>query len=75
MGCSFIATRFFMPIPLLTEEYLFSLHVNDLIQLHSESLQGLLELSKFPYNKFEFASKGKEVALIQRILVAKRADS
>lgn len=58
----------------MTEKYLHSLDINELIRLLGESLEKLLELSKFPYSKFEFAAKGNEVELIQKVLTYKRTE-
>ena len=58
----------------MTEESLIALDINDLLDVMVKSVTGLLGIGKIPQNKLAIKSKQKEVELIQKVILARRAE-
>jgi len=58
----------------MTEESLIALGLNDLLDVMIKSVNELLVMNRIPQNKLAVKSKQKEVELIQKVILAKRAE-
>ena len=58
----------------MSEEILNDLPIDDLIDLMAKSSDELLEMDKFSSDRFSVERKQREVELIQKVIVAKRAE-
>lgn len=57
----------------MTEENLNKMSINDLFDLMVKSVNELLDMHKYHEHVFRTEIKRKEIELIQRVIVAKRA--
>ena len=71
---SFTYAYFDRDHPTMTEESLQALPINDLFDLMVKSMNELLAMNKIPHDKLSIKAKQKEVELLQKVIVAKRAE-
>jgi hypothetical protein len=58
----------------MSENDLNRLHINDLLDVMVKSMNELLAINKAPQNNLSIKLKQKEVELIQKVIVTKRAE-
>jgi len=58
----------------MTEESLYTLHINDLLDTMVKSMNELSAMNKIPQNKLAIKAKQKEVELVQKVIAAKKAE-